>query len=340
MQAPIPWITLPENRAATGAVECVADHVVANASSGGKGAPAVALFLHGPSGTGKTHLVSVLVAEVTRRCPACQVTLLHAGEFASATHQPEASARDGLQIRPTASARDTKAPDLLIVEDLQHLPARATERFVRLVDHCLTRRGQLVYTALVGPAQIVHLPARLTSRLGQGVVIGLETLSPASRLAFLAERARARQLAIDPAVLAWLAEHIPGSGRQLDGALTRVEGLIRVLGQVTVDLVREHFGEETRRLTVERIAQFVGRYFQVQPNQLRSRRRSRSALLPRQVGMYLARQLTPLSLQQIGTYFGGHDHTTVLHACRKVEQALTHDIHLSGAVRQLHADLA
>ena len=91
---------------------------------------------------------------------------------------------------------------------------------------------------------------------------------------------------------------------------------------------------------MERIAQRVGRYFQVEPRQLQSRARSRNALLPRQVGMYLARQLTELSLQQIGAYFGGRDHSTVLHACRKVEEAMAHDRTLSGAVRQLHADLA
>jgi chromosomal replication initiator protein len=94
------------------------------------------------------------------------------------------------------------------------------------------------------------------------------------------------------------------------------------------------------RVTVERIAQRVGGYFRVVPRQLQSRRRYRNILVPRQVGMYLARQLTGLSLGQIGAYFGGRDHATVLHACRKVEQAITEDAALSGAVRQLHADLA
>src|SRR5207247_6729799 len=97
---------------------------------------------------------------------------------------------------------------------------------------------------------------------------------------------------------------------------------------------------DAHRPTVERIAQRVGRHFRLDPRQLQARDRSRNVLLPRQVGMYLARQLTPLSLQQIGAYFGGRDHSTVLHACRKVEQALTQDVTLSGAVRQLHADLA
>src|SRR5262249_50059018 len=110
----------------------------------------------------------------------------------------------------------------------------------------------------------------------------------------------------------------------------------------TVNDVAAHFRAEAEsgRPTVERITQWVGRYFQVEPRQLQSRSRLRTALVPRQVSMYLARQLTDLSLEQIGAYFGGRDHTTVLHACRKVEQALTDDVPLSQAVRQLHADLA
>ncbi len=96
--------------------------------------------------------------------------------------------------------------------------------------------------------------------------------------------------------------------------------------------------EQTVKL--ESIAERVSRHFRVDARHLRSGRRSRSVLLPRQVGMYLARQLTGLSLEQIGAYFGGRDHSTVLHACRKVEQALASDLVLSGTVKQLHSDLA
>jgi chromosomal replication initiator protein len=144
-------------------------------------------------------------------------------------------------------------------------------------------------------------------------------------------------------VLAWLAEHAGGSVRQLEGALARVEILARLHDRTPdLRLVASHFSGDTdaARPTVERITERVGAYFQLEPRQMQSRRRLRHALLPRQVGMYLARQLTPLSLKQIGAYFGGRDHSTVLHACRKVEEAMAHDAALSGAVRRLHADLA
>jgi chromosomal replication initiator protein len=201
----------------------------------------------------------------------------------------------------------------------------------------------MIFTASTGPGQLAHLPARLTSRLAGGLVVSLQPFSPASRLAFLRDRVQRRQLAVGGDVLAWLAEHLSGSGRHLEGAVARLEALARLHNRLPdVDTVAGHFRAEVEAAepTVERIAQRVGRYFQVEPRQLQSRRRSRNALLPRQVSMYLARRLTPLSLEQIGAYFGGRDHSTVLHACHKVEQALTHDAVLSGAVRQLHADLA
>ena len=143
-------------------------------------------------------------------------------------------------------------------------------------------------------------------------------------------------------MLLWLAEHTDGSARRLEGALGRVGTLARLHGRPPgVEEVAEAFRveAEARRPTVERIAQRVSRYFRVEPRELQGRGRARGALVPRQVGMYLARKLTGLSLEQIGAYFGGRDHSTVLHACRKVEQALTRDAGLSGAVRQLQADL-
>jgi chromosomal replication initiator protein len=232
---------------------------------------------------------------------------------------------------------------LLIVEDVQHLPARIEEAFVYMMDRGLARGQQLVFTALAGPAQLDHLPARITSRLGSGLVVGLGPLSPESRRVFLQDRINRRALNMGADVVAWLAEHLPGSVRQLEGAIARLEKLARLPAQsLSVEMLAEQFAVEAamNRPTVERIAQRVGRYFQVEPRQLQARSRTRGTLLPRQIGMYLARQLTELSLQQIGAYFGGRDHSTVLHACRKVEEALARDARLSGAVRQLHADLA
>jgi chromosomal replication initiator protein len=329
MQTFATWIALAENEAARLAVERVAVCVCER----GPRRAINPLFLHGAAGAGKSHLVSALLAEVTQRAPDLQVALLAAGDFEAL-------------LLPDGNREELKAArqaDLLVIEDVQHLPARVEEAFVHLFDRGLARGQQLVCTALTGPAQLIHLPARVTSRLGSGLVIGLEPLSPESRCVFLHDRCNRRGLKVGADVVAWLAQYVGGSARQLEGAIARLASLARLhAGPLDAATLAEHFQVEAAvgRPTVERIAQRVSRYFQVEPRQLQARSRSRQTLLPRQIGMYLARQLTELSLQQIGAYFGGRDHSTVLHACRKVEKALAHDVHLSGAVRQLHADLA
>jgi chromosomal replication initiator protein len=321
------WVSLPENASARAAVE----RVLACVSSRAPRRAVNPLFLYGPAGVGKSHLVAVLVEEAAKRQAGLAAVILTAKDLGAAP---------GADVPGSPDA--ARSADLVVVEDLHQLPGRAVEAVVRLLDRGVARQQQLVFTAIIGSAELDALPARLTSRLAGGLTVGLAPWGPASRLRFLQDRATRRGLGADPAVLAWLADHLPGSGRQLDGALARLETLTRLNGKPPgVDAVAEQFRTEAdeRRPSVERIVQRVGRYFRVEPEQLQSRRRSREVLLPRQVGMYLARRLTDLSLGQIGAYFGGRDHSTVLHACRKVEQALTSDFTLSGAVRQLHADL-
>jgi chromosomal replication initiator protein len=173
--------------------------------------------------------------------------------------------------------------------------------------------------------------------------VGLEPWQASSRHHFLRELARRRGLRGPEETVSWLAESLTAGGRQLEGALCQIDSLQRLLKKpLDADLLRKHFQgqDDAQRPTVERITEHVGGYFRVEPRQLKSARRSRDLLVPRQVSMYLARRLTALSLQQIGTFFGGRDHSTVLHACRKVELALASDAALSGAVRRIYAELA
>jgi chromosomal replication initiator protein len=319
------WVTRPENRSARAAVRHLAEGLAARRRA------VRLLFLHGPAGTGKTHLVNALTTTVTRRCPDLIVCLL-----------PAADCRPQDPQNPHDWLSAAQACDLLVVEDVQHLPLRSVETLIGVIDDRRARGLPMVFTAAEGPGQLARLPERLTSRLASGLVVGLEPLAPASRLAFLEDRARRRRLDVGPDVLVWLAENVGGSARQLEGAVTRLKTLARLQGRVPdMAAVAEAFRDDAdaARPSVERIIERVGRHFRVEPREVCSRRRGRNALLPRQVGMYLARMLTPLSLEQIGAHFGGRDHSTVLHACRKVEQALARDAVLSGAVRQLHADL-
>src|SRR5262249_27709520 len=245
--------------------------------------------------------------------------------------QPSLFGQEGQKSEADASDPETleqaRHSDRLIVEDLQHLHLRAVDTLVHVIDYLQARQRPVVVTANAGPQQLTHrgqrFPARLTNRLAGGLVVALQTLGPASRLTLLQDLAQRRQLAVPTQVLRWLANHLAG-GRQLEGAIARLQTLVKHQRE-PLDVARgaAEFREQARGegggLTVRRIAERVGGYFQVEPDQLQSRRRYRNVVLPRQVGMYLARQLTPLSLEQIGEYFGGRDHSTVLHACRKVE---------------------
>jgi chromosomal replication initiator protein len=341
------FLPTPENRSALLATQEVAETVCRR-----RRPLSNPLFLHGPTGTGKTHLVSALAEQVTHRCPDLVVTVLAAGDLHAARQPALASPGPAAETRPEEAATEdvlgpARSADLLIVEDLQHLPSRAVEALVGLLDARQARGRQTVCTAGVGPQELDNrqkrFPGRLTSRLAAGLVVRLEPLQATGRLALLQDQAARRRLAVGPDVLAWLAEHLTGGARQLLGALTQLETLARLgPSPLDVEAVAVHFRAQAlaSAVSVEQIARRVGGYFQVEPEQLQSRCRYRSVLLPRQVGMYLARQLTTLSLEQIGAYFGGRDHSTVLHACRKVERALTSNAVLSGAVRQLHADLA
>jgi chromosomal replication initiator protein len=317
---------LPENRSALAAVRRVAGCLGARRPE----RSLHPLFLHGPPGTGKSHLAAALLEEVVRQAPDAIARVV--------------AARDLLAYdADTDELQAGRQCDLLVIEDLQHLPARAAETLVQLFDHLHVRQRQLVFTATAGPRELTELPARLTSRLACGLVVGMEALAAPSRLLLLQAKAQRRQLALGPDVLAWLARHLAGGGRQLEGALARLETLARMQARpLDVATVADHFREqaEAGRPTVARIAERVAECFRVAPRQMQSRRRYRSLQLPRQVGMYLSRQLTGLSLQQIGAYFGGRDHSTVLHACHKVEEVMAQDASLSGVVRQLRGQLA
>lgn len=313
------WVALPENRAAREAVarlsRCLARRAPRRAIN--------PLFVHGPVGSGKSQLVHELVADVTHHVGDALVSLVAANDL------------DGRDADDSTAAR--KQADLVVVEDVHKLPSSAVETLVGLTDHCVARQRQLVLTATVGPG-LLNLPVRLTSRLAQGLVVALEALSFDSRRQVLAQTHEG----LGDDVLDWLARHTGGSFRQLEGAAARLRTLTAALQRSpTLAEVVAAFAEdaEARQVTLERITRVVSQRYHVEPRELRSRSRSREALLPRQVGMYLARQLTALSLEQIGAYFGGRDHSTVLHACRKVEEALPGDALLSGTVRELRAGL-
>ena len=319
-------LATPENRSALAAIQ----DLLFGFGSGATDRLPNPLFLHGPSGSGKSHLVRALGQELASL--GVDVCTL--------------SARD---VANQGSPREACQADLLIVEDLQHLPARYVETLVQQVDERLRRRAPMLFTALQGPSGLKHrgapLPRRLTNRLAGGLVIAMDPMQATSRRRLLKLLADHTKLSVDNEILDWLAEKLTGGGRQIEGAIRQLKALQRLQSKpLRLDDIRGHFQVQAqidaKSPTVKRIAEHVSCYFQVEPKLLLSARRSREVLLSRQVSMYLARQLTSLSLQKIGKFFGSRDHKTVHHACKKIEAAMKADAALSGAVRRMHAELA
>lgn len=299
---------LPENRSAVRAARALARAVLL-----GKRVPAGPLVLHGPPGCGKTRLASSLVASLTELSPDLTARTEPAADLA----RPDSADADaGL------ADRDLGTCDVLVIEDVQHLPARSAGAACDLIDNRLARRKALVVTSAGGPAELRHLPRRLTSRLAAGLVVPLEPPGAASRRELLAEAAREKKVRLSPDAINWLAAQ-PGG---LRAALGAVQGLALVASQfpgpldrTAVEQVLAETGQPTSRdRGVDAIIRRVAAAFGVSEKELLGPSRLRGVLVARQVAMYLVRELAGLSLPRIGAAFG-RDHTTVLHACRKIE---------------------
>jgi chromosomal replication initiator protein len=342
------FVVCPENAAARAAVAALHAALL-------KGAPAEPelVMLHGPPGSGKTHLGAALTGALAEKKPVLEVRTCAAAELGELipANRPRQFRNRELADSSEAAAdlwrEQALAAALLIVQDVQHLPIRAVEMLIGLLDARQAQGVPTLVTASTGPRHLrlrgERCPARLASRLTAGLVVGLQPLQTESRLCLLQELAQRRQLAVTPDILAWLAERLTGGGRQLEGAIRQLDTLAKLQPRpLTPADVQPHFQAQVdaTRPSLERIIERVGACFAVPPRRLTSRQRTRNVVLPRQVGMYLARQLTGSSLQEIGASFGGHDHTTVLHACRKIERVLDADAVLSGTIEQLRMELA
>ncbi|HLW68343.1 MAG TPA: helix-turn-helix domain-containing protein [Gemmataceae bacterium] len=316
VEMPSGLVLVPENRSAWMAVRRLLRSLQAFRS-----APFPLLYLHGGPGTGKTHLLQFLQDSLPE-----EVT----SQYLRAADWPES---------PDDEFRRSQ---MLIIEDMQHLPRRALEDLKRIVDCRLTRKRITVFSALHGPAELENLPAFLASRLAAGLIVGIPPYSRSSRRILLQQLAQIADRPIQPEVLDWLAEHVPGSGRQLQAALCRVQtasaGLREPIDVYTVAALFQTEAEE-QRISIERIVERIGREFAVTATDIGGEDRQPQIVWPRQLAIYLARKWTGLSLAQIGECFGGRDHSTVRHACQKVESVIATDAEQASRVRQIEAEL-
>ncbi len=292
------------------------------------------LFIYGGSGLGKTHLVQAIGNRVREHHPEYNILYIHAERYVS----------DVVRAYQHKSFDEFKrfyrSLDLLLIDDIQFITGktRTQEEFFYLFNTLFDAHKQVVITCDTYPKEISGFEERLISRFGWGLTVALEPPELEMRVAILLSKAELLGFSLDENVAFFIAKHIRSNVRELEGALKRVVAYVgfnhiqEISLAVAKEALRDLLAHQNRQISIDNIQKTVAEYYKIKVAEMHSRKRSRVIARPRQVAMALAKELTPLSLPEIGASFGGRDHTTVLHACRQIAKlretlpALNHDV--------------
>ncbi|MEO0435583.1 MAG: chromosomal replication initiator protein DnaA [Pseudomonadota bacterium] len=279
------------------------------------------LFLYGGVGLGKTHLMHAVGNALKANKPGARIVYLHSERFV-------ADMVKALQLNAIADfKRYYRSVDALLIDDIQFFAKkdRSQEEFFHTFNALLEGGQQMILTCDRYPKEIEGLEERLKSRFGWGLTVAVEPPDLETRVAILMKKATQSRLSLPPEAAFFIAQRIRSNVRELEGALKRVIASANFTGRpIDVDLVKESLKDllalQDKQVGLDNIQRTVAEYYKIKVADLNSRRRNRSVARPRQVAMTLAKELTNYSLPEIGDSFGGRDHTTVLHACRKIKE--------------------
>jgi chromosomal replication initiator protein len=277
------------------------------------------LFVYGGVGLGKTHLIQAIGNDILQREPSAKIRYIHAETYVSdVVRAYQHRAFDDFK-------RYYRSLDLLLIDDIQFFSGknRTQEEFFYLFNTLIEAHKQVVITCDTYPKEISGIEERLISRFGWGLTVALEPPELEMRVAILLAKAAATGLKLDEQVAFFIAKHIRSNVRELEGALKRVIAYSNFHGHeiglaVAKEALRDLLSVQNRQVSIENIQKTVADYYKIRISDMHSKKRSRALARPRQVAMALAKELTQLSLPEIGSNFGGRDHTTVLHACRQI----------------------
>ena len=291
------------------------------------------LFIYGGVGLGKTHLMHAVGNALRAKKPDAKIVYLHSERFV-------ADMVKALQLKAIDEfKRFYRSVDALLIDDIQFFSGkeRSQEEFFHTYNALLEGGQQMILTSDRYPKEIDGVEERLKSRFGWGLTVAVEPPELETRAAILINKAEQSGVHLSKDAAFFIAQRIRSNVRELEGALKRVMAHAQFTRRpIDIDLIRESLKDllalQDKLVTVDNIQRVVADYYQLKMSDLLSRRRSRSVARPRQVAMSIAKDLTNHSLPEIGEAFGGRDHTTVLHACRKVKE-------LEGADREVQRDL-
>ncbi|MEZ5558546.1 MAG: chromosomal replication initiator protein DnaA [Pseudomonadales bacterium] len=279
------------------------------------------LLLYGGVGLGKTHLMQAVGNYIKTHNPDAQVVYLHSQRF---VQDMVKALQQGTMDEFMQFYRSV---DTLLIDDIQFFAnkLRSQEEFFHVFNALLERGKQMVLTCDRYPREIDGLEERLKSRFVYGLTQEVEPPELETRVAILMKKAEAEEVDLDPAVAFFIGERIRSNVRELEGALRRVIANARFTGsRITIEQVkralRDLLAIQDRQISIDNIQKLVAEYYNIKISDILSKRRNRTIARPRQMAMFLAKELTNHSLPEIGEAFGGRDHTTVLHACKRIAE--------------------
>ena len=290
------------------------------------------LFIYGKVGLGKTHLMQAIGHYILQKKPNLKFIYISSEKF---TNQLISA----IQNRTTLKFREMyRNVDLLLIDDIHFIAGKEStqEEFFHTFNALYDAHKQIVVSSDRSPKDIPSLEERLVSRFEWGLVTDIQPPDLETRIAILRKKAEREVINIPDDVTYFIAEAVRSNIRELEGALIRVVAYAKLIGgEINQDLVKEVLKdvliEQNKKITIDAIQQKVAQYFDIRLADMRSKKRSKAIAYPRQIAMYLARDLTDFSLPEIGEQFGGRDHSTVMHACEKVHK----DIEAKNSVREM-----
>ncbi|MDP2205239.1 MAG: chromosomal replication initiator protein DnaA [Alphaproteobacteria bacterium] len=299
------------------------------------------LFLQGGVGLGKTHLMQAIAQDVAARAPEKRVVYMSAEKFMYQFVR-------ALRSRDTMTFKEyVRGVDILMIDDIQFICGKEStaQEFFHTFNALMDQGKQVVLSADKAPGDLEGLDDRLRSRLGMGLVAGIQNTSLELRLDILRAKCVLMKREMPADVLGFLAEKITNNVRELEGALNRLIAHAELVGRAITlagaeELLQDLLRAAGRRITIEDIQRRVADHYNLRMTDILSPRRARPVARPRQVAMYLAKALTEHSLPEIGRKFGGRDHTTIIHGVRKIEELLLTDRQLAADIETLKQRIA